>query len=77
MAVETDYFENLNKNKCKKCNSRHDGDGEMCGICQDNEIERLNEIIYAYEVTRYPKVWNDIDALNKRIEELENNDDSS
>lgn len=28
-------------NKCKKCNALHAGNGEYCGICQDNRITEL------------------------------------
>lgn len=29
-------------NKCKKCNSLHEGNGECCGICQDERTTDLN-----------------------------------
>lgn len=28
-------------NTCKKCNSKHAGNGDMCGICQDSIISIL------------------------------------
>lgn len=32
-------------NTCKKCNSLHEGNGDLCGHCQDNLIERLEKIV--------------------------------
>ena len=34
---------NAELNKCTKCNSRHSGNGEICGICADKLIADLLE----------------------------------
>ena len=34
-------------NMCKKCNSIHEGNGNVCGICQDNIIEKLEGLLGA------------------------------
>ena len=31
-------------NKCQKCNTLHEGNGDYCGICQDSTIEEIKTL---------------------------------
>ncbi len=37
-------------NKCQKCNTLHEGNGDYCGICQDNTILALQKRIVELEL---------------------------
>ncbi len=46
---------------CKKCNSLHEGNGDLCGICQDGIIERLEK-----EVEAGRRLWIDTQTACKK-----------
>lgn len=57
-------------NKCTKCNSRHEGNGEICGICQDTTIVNLTFEI-SFVKTSNEQLQANLTTANETTERLE------